>query len=350
MLDKVSLYPLQDSAVGFFRILQPGRVMAREKLTKSARSLPFSGEQQAHYYEFNDKVWLELAKDADIMWSTIVYKPEYQLRFLNLRKYFTSEFTRKFPRVVFDMDDNFFSIPADNPVYDETEPLRKNFGVCLRMADGVTVSTPALKRLYERYNKNIFINPNGLDFGIWDKLKKTTRKGKKIRIGWRGHYGHKHDLEMIRGAIEAIQKDYKVELVTLGWEGWESKYSHEMHKNVSLFEYPAKLASLNLDIAIIPLVDSAFNRCKSNLAYLEYSALKIPTVLSPVENQRGMVAMEAKSNYEWYSALEKLIKDEVYRKELGEKAYQFVKDNYNVHRQVHKLAKWFEELPQRKDI
>lgn len=349
-MNKVFCAPLQDSAVGFFRILQPGRVMAREKLVKTARSLPFSGDQQGQYYEFTDRLWLELAKDADIYWSTVVYKPEYQLRYLNLRKHYTDKNTGKFPRLVIDMDDNFFAVPSDNPAYEETDPLRRHFASCLRMADGVTVSVPMLGKLYEPYNKNIYVNKNGLDFGIWDKLKTKPNK-RKIRIGWRGAFGHKYDIEMIRGAIEAIQKDYPmVEFVTLGWDGWKSKYKTEVNKHVSLFDYPAKLASLNIDIAIVPLVDSAFNRCKSNLAYLEFSALKIPTVISPVENQKGMVTMEAQSNYDWYNALEKLIKDEKYRKSQGEKAYEFVKKNYNVHKQVHSLAKWFEELPQRKDI
>ena len=70
-------------------------------------------------------------------------------------------------------------------------------------------------------------------------------------------------------SLEAIFKDYKVKLVTLGWDGFQFDGSAEKHEWVPIFDYPQKLASLNLDIAIVPLVDSAYNRCKSNIAFLE---------------------------------------------------------------------------------
>ena len=158
----------------------------------------------------------------------------------------------------------------------------------------------------------------------------------------------KDDIEMIESVFLALKKDYpNIEIVTCGWS---PRCSDEHHHWVSFFDYPQKMGSMNIDIAVVPLIDSAYNRCKSNLAYLEWSALKIPTVLSPTENQKGMVALEASSNYDWYNALEKLIKDRKYRLKLGEDAYQFVKKNYDVRKQVHPLAKWMEELPRRTDL
>jgi len=348
-MNKIALFPYQSSAVGFYRILQPGRVLVREKLFKEARSLPFSGDEQAQYYEFNDQLYLKLTENADILWSTVVYKPEYITKFLNLREHNTNRDTKQYCKTVFDMDDNLYAVPIDNPVQQQVESLKHNFQACLQEADGVTVSTPQLKKLYEKINPNIYINPNGIDFNIWDKLK--TKHTKKIRIGWRGAFGHRDDLELIRGALTAIMKDYDVTFVTLGWGGFKSDFPVEKHQHTeSIFDYPDKLASLNLDLAIVPLVDSAYNRCKSNIAYLEYSALKIPTVLSPVENQKGMVALEAQSNFEWYQALEKLIKDKEYRLKLGEDAYKFVKENYDIKKLSHPLAKWFEELKFRDEI
>jgi hypothetical protein len=181
-------------------------------------------------------------------------------------------------------------------------------------------------------------------------MKTQKNNKKKIRIGWRGASGHKDDLMSIMGALEALKKDYNIEFVIMGPHAPEFNFKVEKVQWVSTFEYPAKLASLNLDIAIIPLIDSAYNRCKSNLGYLEFSALKIPTVLTPTVNQKGMVALEAQSNYDWYIKLDKLIKDKEYRLKLGEDAYKFVKQNYNVIKQVYPLAKWMEKLPRRKDL
>lgn len=342
-MNRITLFPWQDTAVGFFRILQPGRVMKREGLFKDARSTPFSGDHQSEYYTYSDKTFLEITKDAEVMWSTIVYKPDYITRFLNLRKYNNN-------KMVYDMDDNFYAVPVDNPSFEQIKPLKNNFEACLRACDGLTVSVPNLKAIYEQINPNVQVLKNGLDFGIWDKLKTKKNTKKAIRIGWRGAYGHKDDLELVRGALEAISKDYKIEFVTLGWMEFGSKFPVEKHQWVSLFDYPKKLADLNLDMAIVPLVDSAYNRCKSNLAYLEFSALKVPTVISPVENQKGMVAIEACSNYEWYQAIEKLIKDKEYRLKLGQEAYDFVHKNYDVRDLVKPTYEWMKNLERRKDL
>ena len=333
---------IQDTGVGFYRILQPVKFMKREGLVKEARSMPFSGEAQGDFFDYPDELYMRLCKDTDVVISTLLNNPDKMLRWLNLRKKWGF-------KLIYDMDDNIYAVSNDNPVVDTVNKLRTNFEVCLRACDGLTVSVPNLKRLYSKLNDNIYVNPNGLDFGLWDKLK-TKKSVRKIRIGWRGAYGHKEDLEMILPVMKAIQKDYpNVEFVTFGWS-YPQRFWKEHHEWVSLFDYPNMLSSLDLDIAVFPLMDSAYNRCKSNLAYLEYSALKIPTVLTPTENQKGMVALEARSSYEWYQALEKLIKDKKYRLDLGQKAYDHAKGNYNIQNQVHPLHEWMKNLSRRKDL
>lgn len=51
--------------------------------------------------------------------------------------------------------------------------------------------------------------------------------------------------------------------------------------------YPAKLAGLNLDLALAPLEDNLFNQCKSNLRLLEYGACGFPVVCSDVRPYQG---------------------------------------------------------------
>ncbi|MBU0762801.1 MAG: glycosyltransferase, partial [Candidatus Altiarchaeota archaeon] len=99
-------------------------------------------------------------------------------------------------------------------------------------------------------------------------------------------------------------------------------------------EYPQRVKDLNIDIALAPLRDSDFNRAKSNLRWLEYSALKIPTVASNVEPFRciedqktGLLVTEPG---EWENAISELIEDQSKRKMIGENAYHEVKKNFNV--------------------
>jgi len=51
---------------------------------------------------------------------------------------------------------------------------------------------------------------------------------------------------------------------------------------VSFYDYPAKLASLNLDLAVAPLALNVFNEAKSNLRLLEYGILGWPVVCTDI--------------------------------------------------------------------
>lgn len=295
IFNKVLSLPFQDTSVGLYRILSPVIKAKQKGLIKDNLCYPFTGDNQTQFATYPDSFWMELCKGADVVHSTILANKDMILKFMNLRKHFGF-------KLFFDIDDNLYSVSTDNPAAKQVERLKETFESCLSICDGVTVSVPNLKKVYSHLHDNIYVNPNFVNKEMFDFPRK---KHKGIRIGWRGAYGHKDDLEMIRPVIEAIKKDFNITFVTLGWNpGW----SDEHHEWVDSFAFPKKLASLNLDLALVPLIDSAYNRCKSNLAYLEYSALGIPTVTSPVENQKGC-GINAKSSYEWYEAIKKLIKE-----------------------------------------
>jgi hypothetical protein len=165
-----------------------------------------------------------------------------------------------------------------------------------------------------------------------------------VRIGWRGAAGHSADIALVESAIKALKKDYNIELVTLGVD---PPFKTEHHKWVGCLEFPETLASLNLDMAIVPLVDSPYNRSKSNIAVQEFGMLKIPVVASPVENQKNMPISYAKSNYDWYKEIEKYVKNKKLRKSDGERLYKHIKNDWSVEGFTPELVKWFEKLPRR---
>lgn len=338
-LHKVSGWPQQDTAVGHYRIIQPLRFLKREGLVEESRTVPFTGDAQTQYYNWSDKTYMEICNGADAFMTTLLWKQEDILRCMNLRHHFGLKW-------IVDLDDNIWSSSKDNPATDHAETLMPNRELCLQLADGVTVSVPALKSLVERLNKNVFVNPNGLDFKEWNGLKQPNKR--KIRIGWRGAYGHKEDLEMIKPVIENIKKNYpNVQFVTFGWK---PEFSDEHHSYISFQKFPAKLASLGIDIAVVPLVDSAYNRCKSNLGWLEWSALSIPVCYSPTENQKNLPGLPSTTSYEWYENLSSLIDNSKYRRSVGEAQNKHAKNFYSAGDLVHPLATWISKLKRRTDI
>jgi glycosyltransferase involved in cell wall biosynthesis len=83
-------------------------------------------------------------------------------------------------------------------------------------------------------------------------------------------------------------------------------YIHEFHEVVGMAEYPAKLASLNLDLALAPLEHHVFNDCKSNLRLLEYGACGYPVICSDTLAYRGYLPctrLVSNTTEQWVEAI-----------------------------------------------
>lgn len=346
-LSKITGFPLQDTGVGFYRIVQPLRFLKRTGLVKEARMTPFSGANQpvriANYNlklpTYNDKLLMKIAKGTDVLWSTVIFDELQIKRMLDLRKWSGAKW-------IVDIDDNLYDVTRDNPGEAPVKAASRNVELCLSLADGITVSTENLKELYSHLNPNIFVIPNGVDPLEW-KYKRSPKD--KIRIGWRGSYGHQQDLNLIESVLKEITNQYDVEFVTFGVRPLFTLKNHLHADWVELQKYPESLAELNFDIAVVPLINSNYNQCKSNIAILEHSMLESAVVASPVANQKGFPIMYAESNYEWYDCLSKLIESEKLRKSQTKEQKKFVLDNYNPGELVKPLIDWIEKLP-RKDL
>jgi glycosyltransferase involved in cell wall biosynthesis len=105
----------------------------------------------------------------------------------------------------------------------------------------------------------------------------------------------------------------------------------EYHGFVAINDYPKKMASLNLDIAIAPLESNFFNECKSNLRLLEYGAMGWAVVCSDVFPYRTMdppVIRCADDAAAWVDALRRLVQDEGLRHQMGEDLHAWVQNHF----------------------
>ena len=207
-------------------------------------------------------------------------------------------------------------------------------------ADMLIVSTPYLKKLYTPYNKNIQIIRNCIDFDLWDKLVSKEKDTKRLRFGWVGAATHSEDLRFIEKPIERILEKYP--FVEFMFGGGTPGFLVKKHDRIlsdniwhNVYKYPQSLKDRNVDIGLAPLLDNNFNRAKSNLRWLEYSALKIPTICSKVGHFKDTLktndtAILCSEPDEWFEAMSLLIENETLRKQIGINAYNEVKKNFNI--------------------
>src|SRR5690606_31439953 len=85
----------------------------------------------------------------------------------------------------------------------------------------------------------------------------------------------------------------------------------EFHAGVRIAQYPAKLASLDLDLAVVPLEMNQFNRCKSNLRLLELGACGVPVSCTDIDPYQGELPVTRLRNrhQDWVRAIREHLAD-----------------------------------------
>jgi glycosyltransferase involved in cell wall biosynthesis len=176
--------------------------------------------------------------------------------------------------------------------------------------DRVVVSNPVLAQVFEGFNADIRIMPTRLDPLRWSGLSSVRRYSAKPRIGWVGGIPQAGDLRVISQAIKELAVE--VEWVVLGSCPDDLRpYIHEVHKGVPLAAYPAALASLNLDLAVVPLEATLINRCSSHQRLLEHAMCGVPVICSDLEPFHGDLPITRVKNTheEWMRYLRAYLSD-----------------------------------------
>lgn len=232
----------------------------------------------------------------------------------------------------------------------------KNLKKGLSMADMVITTGPDIADAFRPLNKNIRICPNSVDINFWNKLPLMPRND--IRMGWFGGDTHYHDWVMISGVLrEFMKRNPGVTLVLMGgkYDGTLKGIDQrriEYHTFVDINAYPYKAAMLDLDFALIPLVDTKFNRCKSSIKWLEMGALNVPSVTSYVppyselmdKVENNGIFIQDNDLHAWMQGMETLTYNSQLRKQMGEAARKTVEQFYDANKTWKYWVEAFEEV------
>lgn len=294
------------------------------------------------------------ARSADVVVMSAIHTPAGLTVMQGLRECYGKP-------VVVEMDDNVLSVPTYNAAatsYGPNTEIRKMAVAQIREADALIVSTPYLKEIYSEFNDNIYVMPNSIDFETWGKAQMGKNKG-KITIGWMGGGTHNDDLALVLPAIKTLTEKYpNVEFYFLHGASPEVRKLKGVRINNKwerIDKYHKYIAKAGFDIGLAPLVDNAFNRAKSNLRWLEYSALGIPCVASNVGHfaetiRNGVDGLLCDTPEDFAKNLEALIVDKSKRRALGQAAKARVFEDFNIDKTSVKYGEALKEIVSRGQI
>jgi hypothetical protein len=186
-------------------------------------------------------------------------------------------------KVWIDWDDDFMSIPISNPAfgtYADPKNQARMLGIIER-ADLVTVSTQVLKEVFRArgITSRIEVVPNALDDRICgDRSWDEPAGPRNDLVIWRGSNTHVADIEEHADAImDAVEKNPKTQFLFWGFTPWSlaKRVDPAVQKNIrfaeacDVVEYLRRLKAFRPRAVIVPLQDNAFNRAKSNIAWIE---------------------------------------------------------------------------------
>ncbi len=287
-------------------------------------------------------------------------------------------------KVVYDIDDDVWNIPASNPAYQTYNVLGKNrdiTGMCIE-ADLVTASTEHLKKLIEKHSKrkNVTVIENGINTERFIERP----HGEGLRIGWTGGGNHFEDLNIVLKVIKDLQKEYDFEFIIQGLTGnpWDAdayttnlkmergviegsdlefhKEKMEVFKTLRVLKnfrhipfyppmmYPEILRKADLDIGLIPITGNEFDKSKSIIKYLEYTATGTAVIASDAEPYKVVDTKVANKYKKWYKGIEGLINDKKKREKLVKKAKKDLFPKYDVKKMADKIEKEYSQLLNKK--
>jgi glycosyltransferase involved in cell wall biosynthesis len=187
-----------------------------------------------------------------------------------------------------------------------------------------------------QFNKNVHVIPTTIDVN-YHLASNSSKQNGIMRIGWTGSTTTNNHLQLLFPILIKLKKKYpQVELVMISNA---PIIDSSIEINYLKWDRETEINNLStFDIGIMPLPDDEWANGKCGLKGLQYMALEIPTIMSPVGVntdiiQDGVNGFLASSEDEWLKKLALLIESKELRKKIGEFGRKTVREKYSIESQ-----------------
>lgn len=307
--------------------------------------------RSGHYLR---KAWV-VAKSFWVRWRDWQKRDEYDIVFifrncvLTGSLYFEKKWIASGKPVVFDFDDAIWKndTSAANRMFAWLKrPEKINF--TLQHSRIVLAGNTYLADYARQFTDRVQVIPTTIDTELYH-IETPLKTGREVVIGWTGSITTIKHFLWARPALLEIKKQYgdRVRFVVIGDDQFEDA---ELGIRGKAWHSATEAKDLSeLDIGIMPLPDDAWTQGKCGLKGLQYMALGLATVMSPVGVnteiiQQGVNGQLASTMEEWMHVLRVLIEDPVLRTKLGNAARDTVANHYSKARWKETFVAVFDRL------
>jgi glycosyltransferase involved in cell wall biosynthesis len=246
-------------------------------------------------------------------------------------------------QLLFDFDDAIWlpNVSEGNKALGWLKSARKTERI-IRVSDHVIAGNAFLADYAKQFNSKVSIIPTTIDTDEYVPGP-THDPAASVVIGWSGSVTTVKHFNLALPALRVLKEHYG-ERVRFEVVGDGNFVLPELGIVGKPWRKASELDDLrSFDIGIMPLPDEAWAQGKCGLKGLQYMALGIATVMSPVGVNRDIIrhgenGFLASTDVEWVDVLSRLIDNAELRQHLGDAGRQTVVERYSVASQRERYA------------
>ncbi len=213
----------------------------------------------------------------------------------------------------------------------------------------LTIAGNHLLAQYARqHSRHVVVVPTVPNPDVYTVPEKSRRE--VTVVGWSGSRLNTDALDLIANPLRQLQAKYDMELWVAGDSGIkiEGLRATGVDWPFPLDDHQVWEALKPMDIGLMPLADTLWNRGKCGFKALLYMSMGIPPVVSPVGInaeiiEDGSNGFLARDEAEWYSKLEALVISPSLRSEVGRRARQTVEQRWSALLEAPRLIQLIRE-------
>lgn len=262
--------------------------------------------------------------------------------------FFEKQFARSGAKVIFDFDDSIWmqNVSEANKRFSFLKDASKTSKI-IALSDMIFAGNQYLADYAKPFNSNIRIVPTTIDTEEYQRM--VLPKEEKICIGWSGSITTIQHFKFAVPALLKIRKKYgdRIKIKVIGDANYKNDKLDVISMNWNKQDELKELSSF--DIGIMPLPDDEWAKGKCGLKGLQYMALEIPTIMSPVGVNSEIIQSKvngflATTDDDYVNAITVLIEDEILRKKIGAEGRKTVVEKFSVKALQQKYLEYYNEL------
>lgn len=236
-------------------------------------------------------------------------------------------------KIIHEYDDAIW-IPGGEPISFLKRFMKATWKVkyIIKWSYKIAAGNEFLCQYARQYNAHVFFIPTVVDTEHGHNKTRNQFEDNRVVVGWTGTHTTLHNLEEIQELIPALKKeiDFDFYIISNKPPDWSfdfiyKQWSEEMEVG----------DLLQMHIGVMPLKKGPWFEGKCGFKLIQYHALGIPAIASPVgvnplitlHEQTGFIASTPE---EWKTSLKKLIENAQLRSKMGEAGKLHIEKNYSL--------------------